>query len=239
MDYTYPAADRPAVSGVDFHIDHGEVVALVGENGSGKTTLAKLAAGLYRPGAGDVAWRGARRRDDPTRQDVAVIFQDVLRYQLSAYENVAIGQPDRLDDHAGVRSAIDQVGAARFLDRLPDGLATVLSTSFAGGQDLSVGQWQRVALARALRRDAPLVVLDEPTSALDPRAEVELFADMRPLLAGRAALLITHRFSSVKLADRIYVMSSGRIVEVGSHDDLMAAQGLYAELFTMQARAYL
>lgn len=242
VSYTYPGSDRPAVNEVDLRIGAGEVVALVGENGSGKTTLAKLIAGLYAPTEGSIRWDGVDTREfEPAdvRRSVAVIFQDFVRYQLSALENIGLGEPDEVDDEPAARSAAVQAGAASFLDTLPRGYQTILSREYADGRDLSVGQWQRVALARAFRRDAPLVVLDEPTAALDPRAEHALFADVRQLLHGRSALLISHRFSSVRSADRIYVMESGRIVESGCHNDLMASEGLYSELFQLQARAYL
>ena len=242
VSYTYPGSDRPAVDQVDLHIGAGEVIALVGENGSGKTTLAKLIAALYTPTEGSIHWDGVDTRElEPVdiRRSVAVIFQDFVRYQLSALENIGLGEPDEVEDEAAARSAAAQAGAAGFIDALPQGYQTILSREYADGRDLSVGQWQRVALARAFRRDAPLVVLDEPTSALDPRAEHALFADVRGLLHGRSALLISHRFSSVRGADRIYVMESGRIVESGCHNDLMASEGLYSELFQLQARAYL
>lgn len=242
VSYTYPGSDRPAVDQVDLRIGAGEVVALVGENGSGKTTLAKLIAALYAPTEGSIRWDGLDTRElEPAdvRRSVAVIFQDFVRYQLSALENIGLGEPDEVEDEAAARSAAAQAGAAGFLDALPLGYRTVLSREYADGRDLSVGQWQRVALARAFRRDAPLVILDEPTAALDPRAEHALFADVRRLLHGRSALLISHRFSSVRTADRIYVMESGRIVESGGHNDLMASEGLYSELFQLQARAYL
>ena len=237
VSYTYPGSDRPAVEGVDLRIGAGEVVALVGENGSGKTTLAKLIAGLYAPTGGRLDTRELEPAD--VRRSVAVIFQDFVRYQLSALENIGLGEPDHVEDEQAARAAAVQAGAASFLDTLPLGYHTILSREYADGRDLSVGQWQRVALARAFRRDAPLVVLDEPTAALDPRAEHALFADVRRLLQGRSALLISHRFSSVRSADRIYVMESGRIVESGCHNDLMASEGLYSELFQLQARAYL
>lgn len=242
VSYTYPGSDRPAIDEVDLRIGAGEVVALVGENGSGKTTLAKLIAALYTPTEGCIRWDGVDTRElEPAdvRRSVAVIFQDFVRYQLSALENIGLGEPNEVEDEMAARLAAVQAGAADFLDALPLGFQTVLSREYADGRDLSVGQWQRLALARAFRRDAPLVVLDEPTAALDPRAEHALFADVRRLLQGRSALLISHRFSSVRAADRIYVMESGRIVETGCHDDLMASEGLYSELFQLQARAYL
>lgn len=242
VSYTYPGSDRPAVDRVDLRIGAGEVVALVGENGSGKTTLAKLIAGLYAATEGSIHWDGVDTKElEPAdiRRSVAVIFQDFVRYQLSALENIGLGEPEEVEDEPAARRAAVQAGAASFLDTLPLGYQTILSREYADGRDLSVGQWQRVALARAFRRDAPLVVLDEPTAALDPRAEHALFADVRQLLRGRSALLISHRFSSVRSADRIYVMESGRIVESGCHNDLMASEGLYSELFQLQARAYL
>ena len=242
VSYTYPGSVQPALHDVSLHIGAGEVVAIVGENGSGKTTLAKLIAGLYPSARGSITWDDVDVRQlEPAdvRRGVAIIFQDFVRYQLSALENIGLGDPDHVEDEAAARAAARRAGAARFLEKLPNGYSTILSKEFAGGQDLSLGQWQRVALARALRRDAPLVILDEPTSALDPRAEQALFADVRATLEGRSALLISHRYSTVRTADRIYVMQHGRIVEAGSHESLMAIDGLYAELFTLQARAYL
>lgn len=239
--YTYPGGTEPVLREVNLNIGAGEVVAIVGENGSGKTTLAKLIAGLYPPGSGRITWDGidvGELAPPDARRSVAIIFQDFVHYQLSALENIGLGDPDRIDDEAAARAAARRAGAARFLERLPDGYSTILSKEFAGGHELSTGQWQRVALARALRRDAPLVILDEPSSALDPRAEQALFADVRAMLEGRSALLISHRYSTVRAADRIFVMSQGRIVEAGSHEALMALGGLYAELFAMQARAY-
>ena len=242
VSYTYPGSTRPAVDHVDLRIGAGEVVALVGENGSGKTTLAKLIAGLYRPTEGTIHWDGidtSGLEPADVRRSVALIFQDFVRYQLSALENIGLGEPDRVEDETAARAAAEQAGAAGFLEALPQGYQTILSREYADGRDLSVGQWQRVALARAFRRDAPLVILDEPTAALDPRAEHALFVDVRRLLQGRSALLISHRFSSVRTADRIYVLEAGAVVESGSHDELMALSGLYSELFQLQARAYL
>jgi ATP-binding cassette, subfamily B, bacterial len=240
--FTYPDADEPAVAGVSLEIDAGEVVALVGENGSGKTTLAKIVAGLYRPQAGRVLWDGVDVADvdqDELRESIAVIFQDFQRYLLPARENIGMGRHARIDDVEAIVTAAERADAHDFLSSLPESYETMLGREFAGGYDLSIGQWQRVALARAFFRDAPLVILDEPTASLDARAESRLFDRMRELLQGRSVLLISHRFSSVRSADRIYVLEEGRVVEHGSHDELMAAGDRYADLFTLQARAYL
>jgi ABC-type multidrug transport system fused ATPase/permease subunit len=240
--FTYPDAAEPAVAGVSLEINAGEVVALVGENGSGKTTLAKIVAGLYRPQAGRVLWDGVDVADvdqDELRDSIAAIFQDFQRYLLPARENIGMGRHARIDDVEAIVTAAERADAHSFLSNLPESYETMLGREFAGGYDLSIGQWQRIALARAFFRDAPLVILDEPTASLDARAESRLFDRMRELLEGRSVLLISHRFSSVRSADRIYVLDEGRVVEHGSHDELMAAAGRYADLFTLQARAYL
>jgi ATP-binding cassette subfamily B protein len=242
--FSYPGSTARALDGVDLTLGRGEIVALVGENGSGKTTLAKIVAGLYSPDAGAVTWDGvdAQTYGTRVRDQIAVIFQDFVRYAISARDNIGFGRIERLagvDADAAVAHAARATGADEFLTDLPAGYATPLSRLFDGGRDLSGGQWQRVALARAFFRDAPLVILDEPSSALDPRAEYELFASLRGVLAGRTALFISHRFSTVRTADRIYVMAAGRVTEHGTHDELMAAGGTYAELFALQASAYL
>jgi len=242
VSFTDPASNRRAVDGVSVEIGAGEVIALVGENGSGKTTLAKMLAGLYRPESGRIRWDGVDLADvdaDELRDSIAVIFQDFERYLLPARENVGLGRSESIDDIDAIRTASQRADADRFLADLPEGYETMLGREFAGGYDLSIGQWQRVALARAFFRDAPFVILDEPTAALDARSESQLFDRMRELLEGRSVVLISHRFSSVRNADRIYVLHDGRVVEHGGHDELMAAEGLYAELFTLQARAYL
>jgi ATP-binding cassette, subfamily B, bacterial len=242
VTFRYPDAARPALEEVSLDVSAGEVVALVGENGSGKTTLAKLIAGLFRPERGRVTWDGIDAADfdaDELRNGIAVIFQDFARFLLPVRENIGVGRHERIDDLDAIVAAAERADADGFVRRLPGGYDAMLGREFLGGYDLSIGQWQRLALARAFFRDASLVILDEPTAALDARAESRLFERMRELLEGRAAVLISHRFSSVRSADRIYVLHRGRVVEHGTHDELMALGGRYAELFSLQAAAYL
>jgi ATP-binding cassette subfamily B protein len=242
VHFAYPGSRTEALRGVDLRIRRGQVVALVGENGSGKTTLAKILAGLYDPTAGAVRWDGHDTRSfsrAAVRARVAVIFQDFVRYAFTARENIAVGRFDDAVDDARTVAAARRAGADGFLAGLPEGYDTILSRMFKGGRDLSGGQWQRVAIARAFYRDAQLMILDEPTAALDPRAESALYESLREVLAGRTAVFISHRFSSVRAADVIYVLEEGRVLEAGSHDELMAREGRYAELFRLQAAAYL
>jgi ATP-binding cassette, subfamily B, bacterial len=239
--FTYPSRTFPSLTGVSLTIRRGEVLALVGENGSGKTTLTKLLAGLYRPDHGVIRWDGVDRTEEELsvlREHVTVIFQDFARYFLTAHQNVAISRHAALDDTGRVERAAAQAGAAAYIEELPDGYDSLLGPSFVGGSDLSLGQWQRLALARAYFRDAPMLILDEPTASLDPRGEFEIFEHVRDLAAGNTVVLVSHRFSNVRIADRIVVLDRGRIVEIGSHEELMAAEGLYAELFELQARGY-
>jgi ATP-binding cassette subfamily B protein len=241
VTFTYPAASAAALRDVSLEIAAGQVIALVGENGSGKTTLAKLLSRLYLPDSGVIAWDGVNTADldaDQLRRRIAVIFQDFARYDLTARENIGLGAVDHIEDLDAVAAAARHAGADRYLAALPAGYETLLSPEYDGGRDLSVGQWQRVALARAFIRDAPLIILDEPTASLDPRAEHDLFRRIRTLYAGRTVLLISHRYNTVRDADHIYVLDGGRIIEHGSHDQLIAAAGVYAELFSLQAAAY-
>jgi ATP-binding cassette subfamily B protein len=232
---------RPALRNISMRIDAGEVVALVGENGSGKTTLAKVLSGLYRPDRGQLLWDGtdvATLDPDWLHDRVAVLFQDFARFMLTVKENIGLGRVERIEDVEAIVDAAERSGAHRFIREWDSGYDTILGPVFAGGKDISIGQWQRIALARAFFRDAPLVILDEPTAALDARAEHDLFQRMRQLFEDRSVLLISHRFSSVRSADRIYVLHEGEIVEDGTHVELMALGGRYAELFRLQAKAY-
>jgi ATP-binding cassette, subfamily B, bacterial len=242
VSFAYPGSERLALRDVSLEIRRGEVIALVGENGSGKTTLAKLLCRLYSPTSGRVLWDGADiAAFDPTglRRSIAVIFQDFLHYEFPVRDNIAMGNLGLAGDLRAIESAARQAGAHDFVAELPDGYETLLSRQFEeGGKDLSVGQWQLIALARAFFRDAPFLILDEPTAALDARAEHALFERIRTLAEGRSVLLISHRFSSVRSADRIYVLRHGEVVEHGDHDELMRVGGLYAELFELQASAY-
>lgn len=239
--FRYPEREQPVLDGLDLWIEPGVCTALVGVNGAGKTTIVKLLARLYRPTAGSVLVDGTdigALPVDQWRRRLAVIFQDFTRYEVSAADNIGFGAVEALDDRAAIRAAAERAGMLPVLDALPHGLDTVLSRQYPGGTDLSGGQWQRVALARALlalSRGASVLVLDEPTAALDIRAEAEFFARFRELTRGRTSLLISHRFSSVRHADRILVLEHGQVVESGSHDELVAAKGLYARLFALQA----
>jgi ATP-binding cassette, subfamily B, bacterial len=241
VGFTYPSREEPSLQDISLSIKHGEVIALVGENGSGKTTLIKLLAGLYRPSVGTIRWDGANvgSGDLATlRTHVAVIFQDYARYFLTARENIAISRIRNMEDGVMVRLAAVQAGADEFLSSLPAGYDSLLGPSFVGGSDLSTGQWQRIALARAYFRDAPMLILDEPTAALDPRGEYEIFQQVRRLAEGHTVVLVSHRFSSVRAADRILVLEGGEIIEDGDHETLLAHDGRYAELFRLQAEGY-
>ncbi|WP_307801269.1 ABC transporter ATP-binding protein [Actinomadura violacea] len=238
VTFRYPGAAAPALTDVSVTVRRGEVIALVGENGSGKTTLAKLLAGLYRPDSGTIRWDDADLAGldgDALRRRVAVIAQDHTRWPLTVRENIVMGRPLDEDRLAGAAAA---AGADRVVDELPGGYDALLDRRFRGGHDLSGGQWQRVAAARGFYRDAALVIFDEPTSALDARAEHALFERIRRHADGRTVVLITHRLASVRFADRIYVLDHGRVAESGAHADLLAADGLYAELYRLQASAF-
>ncbi len=241
VHFSYPLSTRPALQGIDLHIAPGEVVAIVGENGSGKSTLVKLLCRLYDPDSGCLSIDGTDiRAMDVTdlRRDISVIFQDYVHYDLSARENIWVGHSDLDLNDERIEKAAMRSGAHEVIQRLPNGYETLLSRSFEDGEELSIGQWQKIAIARAFLRPSQVIVLDEPTSALDPRAEAEVFDKFRELVQDQAAILISHRLSTVKMADRICVMQDGRIVENGSHHELMEQGGVYADLFERQAAAY-
>ena len=241
VSFRYPSGERSILDDVRLSIGPGEVVALVGDNGSGKTTLAKLLCRLYDPVEGRITIDGVDLRElDPAalRREISVIFQDYVHYPLSARENIWVGDVETDPQGVSVARAAERAGAEPLIARLPRGYETVLGSQFDDGVDLSVGEWQKVALARAFLRDAQLVILDEPTSSMSARAEFEVFEAIRGLLDGRSALLVSHRFSTVRMADRICVLEQGRIVEEGSHEELMRLAGTYAGMYELQARNY-
>ncbi len=241
VSFAYPGSARPALDGVTLDVAAGEVVALVGPNGAGKTTLVKLLTALYRPSAGKVLLGDEDVSAlDPgeVRRRIGVVFQDFVHYHLTARENVGIGWVPAMTDEGAVGKAAADGGATDVVASLPKGMDTMLGRWF-GGEQLSIGQWQRVALARAFMRRAGVLVLDEPTASIDAEGEYEIFERLQRLAEGRTVLLITHRFSSVRMANRIVVLDKGKVVEIGTHDALIAKGGLYAKMFGMQAKGYL
>jgi ATP-binding cassette, subfamily B, bacterial len=238
VTFSYPEAPAPALNDVSIELRRGEVVALVGENGSGKTTLAKVLAGLYQPDRGTVSWDQTATTDvDPEslREMIAVIAQDHANWPLTVRHNIAMG---RNADPDPLTAAAAAARADTVIETLPHGYDTLLDRQFKDGAELSGGQWQRIAAARGFYRSAPLLIMDEPTAALDARAEYALFSSIRGHAAGRGVLIITHRLASVRQSDRIYVLAGGRVTEQGTHADLMALGGQYAELYTLQASQY-
>ena len=242
VTFHYPGSARPALDDVSLRLRPGEHIALVGENGSGKTTLVKLLCRLYDPTSGTIAVDGRDLRafaSADLRREISVVFQDFARYQLSARENVWFGDSRQPADDERIRAAAERSGAHAVIARLPKGYDTILGKWFEEGEELSIGEWQKVALARAFLRQAPIIVLDEPTSALDAKAEFDFYEKFRAVAQGRTAVLISHRFSTVRMADRIYVLDQGRLIESGTHEELVRAGGHYAALFGMQARHYI
>lgn len=247
VSFTYPGKDpetQAALKHVSFTIHAGEAIALVGRNGAGKTTLVKLLTRLYDPDEGEILIGGRNIKEydlKELREQVGVIFQDYVNYYMTAHENIGVGRVDEIEQRDLVMSAARKSGANAVIERLPQGYDTMLGRWFKDLKDstqLSGGEWQKIALARAFMRDARILVLDEPTSALDAHAEHEVFTRFRVLTEGKTAVFISHRFSTVRLADRIFVIENGSVSESGSHQELIALDGRYAELFNLQAEAY-
>jgi len=241
VGFIYPEAERWAVRHLSFTLEAGEVVALVGENGAGKTTLVKLLTRLYDPDEGRILLDGHDLREydlDELRGSMGVIFQDFVRYNFSAGDNIAVGRIAARDDQARIERAARSSQADEVIARLAGGYRQRIGKRFKNGVELSGGEWQKIAIARAYMREAAVLILDEPTAALDARAEFEVFQRFKELSKGKTAVLISHRFSSVRMADRIFVLTNGRIEATGTHEELIAQNGLYAELFELQAAGY-
>jgi ATP-binding cassette subfamily B protein len=241
VTFGYPGASRAVVQGINFRLHAGEKVALIGQNGAGKTTLVKLLARLYDPIAGRILLDGVDLREydmEDLRREIGVIFQDYMRYDAIVRENIGFGKIEAVDDQDRIRGAAVKSLAQSVIDKLPGGFDQMVGRRFEGGLDLSGGEWQKFALARAYMRDAQLLILDEPTATLDARAEYEVFQRFADLTRGRMAVLISHRFSTVRMADRILVLVDGQIQEQGTHRELLAVGGQYAELFELQAAGY-
>jgi ATP-binding cassette subfamily B protein len=239
--FTYPGGTEPALAGLSLEIRPGELVALVGDNGAGKTSLVKLLLRFYDADKGSVRIGGVDLKEvDPEdlRHRIGILFQDFTNYELSARENVNLGDVTRSSDDDAVLAALESARAADIVKGLRDGLDAKVGRLFEGGHDLSGGEWQRLALARLIYRDADIWILDEPTSALDPEAEAGIFAELREQLEGRIGIVISHRFSTVRIADRIAVIGDGRVTELGTHEELLALGGRYAHLFELQAAGY-
>ena len=241
VSFKYPGSDVFVLKNINLFIPPGESIALVGLNGAGKTTLVKLLTRLYDPTEGEILLDGHDLREydlASLHQRFGVIFQDFVRYQFSVRENIGFGQVDELENLEKIKDAAERGGADQVIEGMPNGYETILGRRWEKGLELSGGQWQKIALARAFMRNAEALILDEPTSALDAEAEYEIFKRFRELMSGRIAVLISHRFSTVRMADRIVVLSDGLIVELGSHAELMARGGPYSRLFELQAEGY-
>jgi ATP-binding cassette subfamily B protein len=241
VSFTYPGTERTVLRNFNFHLHPGERIALIGENGQGKTTVVKLITRLYDPSEGRILLDGIDLREyslEDLHRHIGVIFQDFMRFEMTARENIAVGRIDRPQQQADIEVAAHKSLADTVVEKLEGGYDQVLGRRFEGGVELSGGEWQKMALARAYLRDADLLILDEPTAALDARSELEVFQRFAELTEGKMALLISHRFSTVRMADRIVVLSGGRLIEEGTHQQLMARAGTYAGMFEMQAASY-
>lgn len=242
LGFKYPGSERWAIRGINMHLNAGEKLALVGENGAGKTTLVKLLARLYEPTEGRILLDGIDIREynlTDLRKNTGVIFQDYMRFQMNVNDNIAIGQINEIKNEEKIETSAVKSLADTVVEKLPEKYKQMLGRRFQGGVELSGGEWQKIALARAYMREAQLLILDEPTSALDARAEHEVFIRFSELIKGKTAVLISHRFSTVRMADRILFLENGQMRELGSHDELIAQNGKYAELFNLQAKGYI
>jgi ATP-binding cassette subfamily B protein len=241
VTFSYPGGTEPAVAGLNLHIRAGELIALVGENGAGKSTLVKLLLRFYDADGGSVRVGGVNLKDlDPEalRSRIGVLFQDYANYELTVRDNVVMGRPDVVADDERVMEALRRSRSDWLVKKMPNGLDSKVGRLFEGGHDLSGGEWQRLALARIMYRNADIWILDEPTSSLDPEAEAAIFAELKENLKGRIGIVISHRFSTVRIADRIAVVADGRVTELGTHEELLRAGGRYAQLFELQAAGY-
>ena len=241
IEFTYPGGTEPAVSGLNLHIRNGELVAIVGENGAGKSTLVRLLLRFYDPDKGSVKVGGIDLKEtnpDELRDRIGVLFQDYASYELSVRENVLMGRPNGKEDDEKVIEALKNARSEWLLKKMPNGLDSKVGRLFEGGHDLSGGEWQRLALARIMYRNADIWILDEPTSSLDPEAEAAIFAELKENLKGRIGIVISHRFSTVRIADRIAVIDDGHVTELGTHEELLKSDGRYARLFEIQAAGY-
>ncbi len=242
VSFQYPGSHQYAIKDLSFKIRAGEKLALVGENGAGKTTFVKLLSRLYEPTEGAIYLDGVDLRDynlESLRQNIGIIFQDYVRFQMKASENIAVGEISKIEDQERIIGSANKSLANEVIDNLADNYDQMLGKRFKGGVELSGGQWQKIALARAYMGDSQIMILDEPTSALDARAEHEVFQRFSKLIEGKMAILISHRFSTVRMADRILFLEYGQVKEYGSHDELIAQNGQYAELFNLQAQGYM
>jgi len=243
VSFKYPGTEEMVLKDINLFLKAGECIALVGQNGAGKTTLVKLLTRLYEPTEGQILLDGIPLEDydlQDVRRHISVIFQDFMQYPMTVRENVGFGYIEDMENEERIRHAAQASGAAPMIEtELPQQYETILGRMFENGKELSIGQWQKIALARAFMRNAPIVVLDEPTSSIDAEAEAEIFGHLQEVAAGATTLLIAHRFSTVRIADRILVIKHGQIIEDGTHQELLALDGTYAHLFRLQAAGYL
>jgi ATP-binding cassette subfamily B protein len=242
LSFTYPGNNVKTIDDIDFEITRGEVIAIVGANGAGKSTLARLLCRLYDPDKGAVKYDGTDIKHfdpDKYRQLFSIVFQDFMLYNLTAGENIRMGNIDEVNSVEKIMRAARDAGASDMIEKLPNSYDTLIGNLFEDSRELSWGEWQKIAMARALYRDAPVLILDEPTSSLDADTEYEIFSRFREIVKGRTAILISHRFTNVTLADRILVLDRGKIVESGSHAELIEKDGIYCSMYKKQCSRFL